>query len=235
MRNISSIILLICISLFTQLSAQTSPQMMPQIPLQAQQSPQAMPMQMPQGGLPKEEVKPDPEKFASLFPEIKGESNKLYANFLEQYWYLILILVILSILGIYLIFRNKPQKPIPPIQIAFERLDIVMSNMKSLDAKPFALETSQALRDYIEAVYNLPAPERTTEEFLKITINSPHFDEQTNQILKDVLTLSDMAKFAQHSFHEEDKIKLVEISKKFLELDSQKADKNLKNTKGDSK
>ena len=101
-------------------------------------------------------------------------------------------------------------------------------------AKAYAQEISQAVRDYIEAVHNLPAPERTTEEFLQIAASAPQLDEKERGILENMLKLADIAKFAQHSFRGEEKSKLLSDARDFIFYDNERISQKQKSEKAES-
>ena len=117
------------------------------------------------------------------------------------------------------------------VKKAMAKLDKAETVYVESGAKAYAQEVSQAVRDYIEAVHNLPAPERTTEEFLQIAAASPQLDEKERGILESILKLADIAKFAQHSFRGEEKSELLTDAREFLAHDNDKLAQKQKSEK----
>lgn len=63
--------------------------------------------------------------------------------------------------------------------------------------KIFYSELSDILRRYIEARFQIAAPEMTTEEFLGSLRQSLNFDAAQRRLLEEFLTACDMVKFAR--------------------------------------
>ena len=167
-----------------------------------------------------EQPKPDPEKFAALFPEIEGATDKIGRGFAEKY-------------GAWIALRRKKTPAIPPAERATARIELARDISQKLGAKAYASEVSQAVRDYIEEAHDIPAPERTTEEFLKIVSESDEFDDDGRESLKKILTLADMAKFAQHVFANAPE--LAETALAFVDSDDAKTAERRKQKDADSK
>ena len=96
---------------------------------------------------------------------------------------------------------------------ALQRIALARRDSEKLSEKLYALEISQAVRDYIEDKHSLPAPERTTKEFLQMASSSDIFDDNAQELLRKILTLSGMAKFAQHSFQNQERDDIKEDKK----------------------
>ena len=180
-----------------------------------------------------EPPKPDPEKFAALFPEIDGATDKIGQSFAEKYAAWIAAAVALIAILAAFAFRRKKTPAIPPAERATARIELARDISQKLGAKAYASEVSQAVRDYIEEAHNIPAPERTTEEFLKIVADSDAFDDDGRQSLKKILTLADMAKFAQHVFANAPE--LAEAALAFVDSDDAKTAERLRKKDADSK
>ncbi len=164
----------------------------------------------------------DPEKFAALFPEIKGLTPKIEPAFWENAWHWFALAAVLVVVFAALLLRKKKPRNIPPAEHAIARISRARDESDTLEAKPYAREVSQAVRDYIEDVHDIPAPERTTQEFLKIAALAPAFDETEHELLRKLLTLSDMAKFAKHSFKDGEKTELARIALEFVNYDDKR-------------
>lgn len=126
------------------------------------------------------------------------------------YWAGIVLLVLLIIaLVIYLIMRERLKKKIdfvfhkeepviPPYQIALQQLEEIKSEKawQSGDVKAFYTRVTDIMREYMMGQFSINAMELTTDEILSLTKKNPEF-EQVRQILKEVLELSDLVKFAK--------------------------------------
>ena len=179
-----------------------------------------------------EQPKPDPEKFAALFPEIEGATDKIGRGFAEKYGAWIAAAALAAILAAFAL-RRKKTPAVPPAERATARIELARDISQKLGAKAYASEVSQAVRDYIEEAHDIPAPERTTEEFLKIVSESDEFDDGGRESLKKILTLADMAKFARHVFANAPE--LAETALAFVDSDDAKTAERRKQKDADSK
>jgi hypothetical protein len=64
--------------------------------------------------------------------------------------------------------------------------------------KPFFIELSAIVRQYLENRFALHAPELTTEEFLEVASGSPDLTQQHRLFLRDFLQSADQVKFARY-------------------------------------
>lgn len=126
------------------------------------------------------------------------------------YWAGIVVLVLLIVaLVIYLIMRerlkkkiefvfHKEEPAIPPYQIALQQLEEIKSEKawQSGDIKAFYTRVTDIMREYMMGQFSINAMELTTDQILSLTKKNPEF-EQVRQILKEVLELSDLVKFAK--------------------------------------
>ena len=126
------------------------------------------------------------------------------------YWAGIVVLVLLIVaLVIYLIMRerlkkkiefvfHKDEPAIPPYQIALQQLEEIKSEKawQGGDIKAFYTRVTDIMREYMMGQFSINAMELTTDEILALTKKNPEF-EQVRQILKEVLELSDLVKFAK--------------------------------------
>lgn len=167
----------------------------------------------------------------AFFPEIKPETEKFSEHFLQKYKYYFLALAVVIVVVVIFALRKKKQKILTPYEIAIWQFNAIKKVFEKLEAKPYAEKTSQIVRDYINAVYNIPAPKRTTEEFLKIASEADVFDDKSKEALAKLLHLADMAKFAQHAFNADEKNTMLEASIMFVETDNAKRTQNNTNKK----
>ena len=154
-------------------------------------------------------------------PEIEGPTQKLEAGFWEENWpYVIAGAAALAvIIGVAL--KPRRRNPPTPFETAMSRLASAPKIFDSAGGKKYADEVSQIVRDYLEAERNLPAPERTTEEFLAIAADSKIFDSAQRQRLAEILKLADLAKFAAFGFQENERDSILKNAEEFVKSDDE--------------
>lgn len=123
-------------------------------------------------------------------------------------WLLVaaVILVILLLSLLFLAFlrirrrrrsRAATEPSIAPDEWARSELQRLERESGSLDDKAFASGVADVLREYLERAFRLPAPERTTEEFLQLLSADQTFQEKLKEALRAFLLRSDLVKFAR--------------------------------------
>jgi hypothetical protein len=121
--------------------------------------------------------------------------------------WLILIVVAVGVLALVKYFRKPrvvtiaraaPQRP--PWEIAMDRLDHLAEQKHHLrgEARPFAIELSEILREYLEDRYGFVALEQVTSEINTALRHVALLDPQKDAVLR-VLSGCDLAKYAK--FH----------------------------------
>lgn len=167
---------------------------------------------------------PETVSYENIFPEISPDKGKIGIGFFEKYWGWIAALCAAVLAGLYLIFR--PRKPVPktPYELAVAAIDAAEQNSADLDEKEYASQISFAVRAYIEGQHSIPAPVKTTQEFLKIAAKSIVFDKQQRALISQILNMSDMAKFARDKFTSAERAELSSCARKFLESDKIRCD-----------
>ena len=166
-----------------------------------------------------------------FFPEIKPITDKIGETFIQKYKYWLIGGIIILATILLLLLRPKKKPELTPYQEAKLRFETLEKIANSLEVKPYAEELSQIVRDYIDKVYSIPAPERTTQEFLELAKMSNNFDDDAKGELASILKLADMAKFAKHSFSNNERTQIFETSVKFIENDNTRVlSKNSKQT-----
>lgn len=108
--------------------------------------------------------------------------------------------VVLWIIGLLLawFFRRRAiikATPIPPHVRARDRIDAALLLIN--DPRAFCIEVSNAVRVYLEERFNLRAPERTTEEFLRDLQSTNHLSREQKGSLVVFLERCDLVKFAK--------------------------------------
>lgn len=132
------------------------------------------------------------------------------------YWagIVLLVLVVLAAVAYILmkyvfkkkvtIIPHKEEPVIPPYVIALRRLEeIKESKAWQSDIKGFYTQVTDVIREYIDKQFSINAMELTTDQILELTKRNPEF-EQVRAMLKDMLQLSDLVKFAKYIPMEDD-------------------------------
>lgn len=111
------------------------------------------------------------------------------------------ILLVLTLLAMAFVWwRNARQRrsippPMPPHVRAREKIDAAL--MFIGDPRAFCIAVSDAVRVYLEERFNLRAPERTTEEFLRDLQNTSALTASQKMSLAAFLEQCDLVKFAR--------------------------------------
>lgn len=139
------------------------------------------------------EIKPilnAPLTFRELIPWIVGA--------------IVLALIIYALLK-YLKYRKRPKLEIPQVKIKIPVWEIALQKLEALkleqlwqkgDIKEYYTRITDILREYFEMRFNVNAAEMTSSEIIEAV--SPHIPEKDAMApLKNLLFLSDMAKFAK--------------------------------------
>lgn len=107
---------------------------------------------------------------------------------------------------------------LPPYEQALSGLEDAHKLIGPKKEKELSISLSDVIRRYLEREYVLPAPERTTEEFLRDVNTKNLFSGNALPLLTEFLRLCDLAKFAKHAFSEQEQHSLFQKAKDFLEL-----------------
>jgi len=106
---------------------------------------------------------------------------------------------------------------LPPYEQALNQLVEARKLMRPGMDKELSVELSNAIRIYLEREYTLPAPEKTTEEFLLEIRDGSTFYGKQLELLASFLEMCDLAKFAKYNFSPTDQGKLYKKAVDFLE------------------
>ena len=157
---------------------------------------------------------------SGIFDDIPEIINKIEPTLIERNWiFLAGTLFALAAISVFLILRKKSVKQLTPYELANIRLNFAKNIAES---KNYAAALSLLVRDYIGAVFKIPAPERTTEEFLRIAKESAKLSEDARKKIETLLTLSDMAKFARLDFDAHRREEMFGLARSFIEDDNAK-------------
>lgn len=122
-------------------------------------------------------------------------------------WALLFVVLLAAVMALILRrFLAKPRTviqtapPVPPHERALNAMRRLREKgyIEKEEVEPFYVELSAIVRTYIEDRFNLRAPERTTEEFIREAASSRLLSVAHQQLTRDFLEQSDLVKFARH-------------------------------------
>jgi len=120
--------------------------------------------------------------------------------------WLVVVLVLVAALGWLVRWLRRPPRPPPapsPDAVAFEALERARAWMTPAQAERFGTAVSTAVRQYIEARFEVSAPRRTTEEFLRDLTRRPVAELSAHvSRLDELLRRMDLVKFAREPLDE---------------------------------
>jgi hypothetical protein len=179
-------------------------------PLSSNQTPASSPVYVP--------AKP---QGTDQTPDIHDLHNLVPLTFWEQHGLQIIlgsvagILIIAGVL--FMVLRKKPVVVLTAYQRALQELQVASALHAAGQDKNFAIASSDAVRRYLENAYKMPAPERTTEEFLQEAARHTWLQGELTALLKRFLEFCDLAKFAGQQFGEEERGQLLASARAFLD------------------
>ncbi len=115
------------------------------------------------------------------------------------------------------LLRRKPVSPPSPYEIARRELEAAKVLCTQGADEALARALSDAVRRYLENGYQLPAPERTTEEFLEALARESRLPSDAARLLGEFLAACDLAKFARHAFHDAERGELYARAVRFVD------------------
>lgn len=179
---------------------------------------------------------PIPIGFSSVLAESDDSFRPLKPifEFAAAWWPYILGFLILAVAGYYLYqyyLKKQAEKteteepatftptpfsnPLKEFQQAIEELENAELNNRE-DFKAFYIDLGDAIRQYYESLYNLPALESTSRELLAMLKNGS-IDEDLIADTRAVLQEADMVKFAKFTPTKEQADRALEKAHNFLE------------------
>ncbi len=141
----------------------------------------------------------DQETKEVLYEGLVDKTIQLKKEQAQQLWWLLLLGIPVVIIIIWVITRKKKEKAKEPCWItALEQLNGLKLKLP-LPAEQFFVASTDVVRVYIEALYQLPATETTTPEFIRALKNNGALDLTTKITLSSFMNQADMIKFAKQS------------------------------------
>lgn len=111
--------------------------------------------------------------------------------------FLVLVFLAALVVGLVWYLRRRPVlPPATPRMIAIRELELLRSQIETLDPHLFSVKVSDVLRGFIEAQYGLRATHQTSPEFLASIAASRTFSESDRDLLEQFLERCDLLKFA---------------------------------------
>lgn len=137
-----------------------------------------------------------------------------------------LVVIVAAILLIRLYYKRKyrgmsvslaSQKLDPPDVVALRELERLRKETPWLHnkVKVYYIRLSEIIRNYIERRYLIPALEQTTEEILR-DLKVLNYDSDSIPLLKEMLTLADLVKFAKVIPDKEENVKQIEVAVEYV-------------------
>lgn len=122
-------------------------------------------------------------------------------------WVVIPLVVILAVIGFIYYLKKRPKKEVvvektapalPDYTIALNKLYALRDKKlwQQEEFKAYYIELTDVLRDYLEKRYQIKAHEQTTDEIF-LGLRNKSIPANTRNILKQVLVLADLVKFAK--------------------------------------
>lgn len=148
-----------------------------------------------------------PVDTSQVFRPIKGQLSAPVRAKTIMFWVIVALLVIGSALGLYFYFNKKGKEEVeivdagpvrPAHEIALEQLE-VLDGQKLWQAgqvKPYYIQLTDIIRNYLEGQFRLPAMESTTDEIM-LGVRSTSISDKAKMNLRELLELSDLVKFAK--------------------------------------
>lgn len=95
--------------------------------------------------------------------------------------------------------NRRKRRPATPEALAAERLALARRHLDANRPREYAIESSDALRAYLEAVYGLHASKQTSDEFLRALLRAPDAVRDHEERLHAFMTACDAAKFGRRA------------------------------------
>ncbi len=131
---------------------------------------------------------------------------------------LLFLLILILLLVLWLKKKKKNEREISFYEIALQTLDSIAANSKISDER-WTVLVSECVRTYFEKTLKLPAPERTTEEFLSSLSDHALFQSQEmTRMLENFLKKCDLVKFAKQSLNSNGRLHLMQYARDLVKL-----------------
>lgn len=172
-----------------------------------------------------------PVDTTQAFKPIKDPLEVPFSIWEYKYWIIgggvgLIALIVL----LYFLLRKKetvavlapPKKVIPPHIMAMERLNALEAQKlwQQEQVKDYYSSLSDIMREYLEGRFKLAAMEATTYEIFA-SLDQTQMPPKQREQLKEVFTLSDLAKFAKVQPLPDDHMRAMQYAKEFVTITQQ--------------
>lgn len=155
---------------------------------------------------------------SEVFENLSPIADKIEPSFFEANWWWIVLILLVAAFVLGIVVSKLNSRPAPS---AFEIAKLRLNACKNeSDDKQYAALLSNAVRDYISAMFAIPAPEQTTEEFLESAAKSEKLSAEFSEKIEAILKLADLAKFAGAQFDTSQREKMFALALDFIESDN---------------
>ncbi len=156
----------------------------------------------------------------------------------NRWWIMGIVLIIILVIGIYLFVKKRPRKVSPQLKVepslmahqkAIHKLNDLQSKKlwQQGQLKEYYYQISIILREYLDNRYDIQSIEQTTDEIFK-SLRSISLSKEDNSQLKQILTLSDLVKFAKETPESHQNERTLEQAFSFIENTQEKVDEIVK-------
>jgi hypothetical protein len=163
--------------------------------------------------------------FGAGSPSALTDIHDIRGPIMIPYWWIrpAIAVAVLAALGLgfvaYRLLRNRVRpRAKTAAEAAMERIERARGLIAAGRAADFSAELSDAVREYIEARFVLPAAHKTTEEFLHDLLASKSSPIVGHcEALADFLSCCDLAKFARFALGAEQMATMITVAIRFVE------------------
>lgn len=149
-------------------------------------------------------------------------------DFVTDYWYVIILLIILLAITLYIInqiIKKRPiispiikKKTIPPYELAMQKISKLKEDKvwERGNEKEYYTRLIDILREYLVLRFNISAMEMTSSQIIYAIKNCDETKEHV-AYMEELLNITDFVKFAKFTPLPDENIKSMAIAVKFLE------------------
>jgi hypothetical protein len=164
-----------------------------------------------------------------IAPEEADDIRDIHSLIKIPYPWLPYVIILGSVIAFHLILfflfkwlkhrKRKKEEAIKltPYDQALKDLKNTRFLMDAGQDKAFSIAVSNVLRNYLEGQFAMPAPERTTEEFLSEISGHDLIKESLEELLSGFLQLCDLVKFADQPLGSGQMKELYDKAENFIE------------------
>lgn len=107
--------------------------------------------------------------------------------------------------------------PVDPYQEALDNIAELQGKKPGLKPKPFVFRLSEILRVYIEKLFNVPAMELTSEEFMREIVSHSFFRNRYEDLLREFVERGDRVKYSKELMGQDEMNQLLNTALHIVE------------------